>query len=80
MGVGMVFAFLFGLALGSFLNVCIFRIPLRKSIVSPPSSCPQCGQRIRFYDNIPVVSYAAAYPVALILMTVFAQLLVSLLQ
>ena len=58
MGVGMVFAFLFGLALGSFLNVCIFRIPLRKSIVSPPSSCPQCGQRIRFYDNIPVVSYA----------------------
>jgi leader peptidase (prepilin peptidase)/N-methyltransferase len=54
----MVFAVLFGLALGSFLNVCIYRIPLRKSIVHPPSSCPQCGERIRFYDNIPVVSYA----------------------
>jgi len=55
--VGMVFAFLFGLAVGSFLNVCIYRIPLKKSIVSPPSSCPQCESRIRFYDNIPVLSY-----------------------
>ena len=53
----MVFAVLFGLALGSFLNVCIYRIPLRKSIVRPPSSCPQCGRQIRFYDNIPVLSY-----------------------
>jgi leader peptidase (prepilin peptidase)/N-methyltransferase len=53
----MVFAFLFGLAVGSFLNVCIYRIPLKKSIVSPPSSCPQCESRIRFYDNIPVLSY-----------------------
>ena len=53
----MVFAFLFGLAVGSFLNVCIYRIPLKKSIVRPPSSCPQCGGRIRFYDNIPVLSY-----------------------
>ena len=58
MVVGVVFAVLFGLALGSFLNVCIYRIPLRKSIVHPPSSCPECGERIRFYDNIPVVSYA----------------------
>ena len=57
MVVGMVFAVLFGLALGSFLNVCIYRIPLRKSIVRPPSSCPQCGRQIRFYDNIPVLSY-----------------------
>jgi leader peptidase (prepilin peptidase)/N-methyltransferase len=52
-----VFAFLFGLALGSFLNVCIYRIPLKKSIVRPPSSCPNCGAGIRFYDNIPVISY-----------------------
>jgi len=52
-----VFAFLFGLAVGSFLNVCIYRIPIKKSIVSPPSSCPQCGSRIRFYDNIPLLSY-----------------------
>jgi leader peptidase (prepilin peptidase)/N-methyltransferase len=57
MVVGMVFAVLFGLALGSFLNVCIYRVPLQKSIVHPPSSCPCCGERIRFYDNIPVVSY-----------------------
>ena len=57
MTVGIVFAFLFGLAVGSFLNVCIYRIPLKKSIVHPPSSCPQCGSRIRFYDNIPVLSY-----------------------
>jgi len=54
---GMVFAVLFGLALGSFLNVCIYRIPLQKSIIHPRSSCPNCGQPIRFYDNIPVASY-----------------------
>jgi len=52
-----VYAALFGLALGSFMNVCIYRIPLKKSVVTPPSSCPNCGQRIRFYDNIPLVSY-----------------------
>lgn len=51
------FSFLFGLVLGSFLNVCIYRIPLGKSIVYPPSSCPRCETRIRFYDNIPIVSY-----------------------
>jgi leader peptidase (prepilin peptidase)/N-methyltransferase len=50
-------ALLLGLLLGSFLNVCIYRIPVGKSIVRPPSSCPQCGRRIRFYDNLPVVSY-----------------------
>ena len=57
MTVGVVFAFVFGLALGSFLNVCIYRVPLKKSIVRPPSSCPNCGAGIRFYDNIPVISY-----------------------
>ena len=51
------FSFVFGLILGSFLNVCIHRIPLKESIVHPPSSCPQCGHKIRFYDNIPVISY-----------------------
>ena len=54
---GFLFSFLFGLAVGSFLNVCIYRIPLKKSIIYPPSSCPQCGARIRFYDNIPLLSY-----------------------
>ncbi|MBN2032750.1 MAG: prepilin peptidase [Deltaproteobacteria bacterium] len=57
MVVGMIFAGLFGLALGSFLNVCIYRIPSNRSIVYPPSSCPNCGERIKFYDNLPVISY-----------------------
>ncbi|MBN1849932.1 MAG: prepilin peptidase [Deltaproteobacteria bacterium] len=52
-----VFAFLFGLIFGSFLNVCIYRIPRKKSLIMPSSSCPHCGERIRFYDNIPLVSY-----------------------
>jgi len=51
------FSVLFGLCLGSFANVCIYRIPLNKSIVYPPSSCPHCGVKIRFFDNIPVISY-----------------------
>ena len=48
---------LFGLVIGSFLNVCIYRIPLRKSIVFPGSACPQCGAPIRVFDNIPILSY-----------------------
>jgi len=49
--------FLFGLAIGSFLNVCILRIPAEKSIVLPASSCPKCGKAIAPYDNVPVVSW-----------------------
>ena len=49
--------FLFGLVIGSFLNVCILRIPADKSIVLPSSSCPQCGKTIAPYDNIPVLSW-----------------------
>src|SRR5271154_1571316 len=52
-----VFVFLFGLIIGSFLNVCILRIPTGKSIVMPSSACPKCGHLIRPYDNIPVLSY-----------------------
>lgn len=52
-----VYVFFVGLALGSFINVCVYRIPLRKSIVKPPSACPKCHKRIKFYDNIPVASY-----------------------
>jgi len=48
-----------GLALGSFLNVVAARVPLRRSIVRPPSACMSCGEEIRWYDNIPLVSYAA---------------------
>ena len=47
-----------GLAVGSFLNVCIHRIPRRVSIMRPRSRCPQCDYQLRWYDNIPVVSYA----------------------
>jgi leader peptidase (prepilin peptidase)/N-methyltransferase len=52
-----IFAALFGLIIGSFLNVCIVRIPGRKSIVMPASACPNCGAAIRSWDNIPVVSW-----------------------
>lgn len=50
-------AALFGLVFGSFLNVCILRIPRAESIVSPRSRCPRCGAPIRSFDNIPVLSY-----------------------
>ena len=46
-----------GLCFGSFLNVCIYRIPLEKSVSWPPSSCPKCGSRISGLDNIPVLSW-----------------------
>ena len=46
-----------GLLIGSFLNVVIYRVPRQESVVSPPSSCPHCGARIRVRDNIPVVSW-----------------------
>jgi leader peptidase (prepilin peptidase)/N-methyltransferase len=49
--------FLLGAIIGSFLNVCVYRIPAGQSIVSPPSRCPQCGASIRWYQNIPIVSY-----------------------
>ena len=52
-----VFAALFGLVIGSFLNVCIVRIPQEKSIVVPASACPKCGAPIKPWDNIPVVSW-----------------------
>jgi leader peptidase (prepilin peptidase)/N-methyltransferase len=49
--------FIFGLIIGSFLNVVIHRVPRRESIVMPDSHCPECNNRIRPYDNIPVLSY-----------------------
>jgi leader peptidase (prepilin peptidase)/N-methyltransferase len=51
------FAFLFGLIFGSFLNVCIYRLPLGLSVVAPGSACPGCKTPIAAYDNIPVVSW-----------------------
>jgi len=52
-----ILTFIFGSIVGSFLNVCIHRIPEGKSIIFPPSSCPNCGKPIAFYHNIPIISY-----------------------
>ena len=48
---------LFGLLVGSFLNVCIYRLPLRRSVVFPPSACGSCQRPLRWFENIPVVSW-----------------------
>lgn len=53
----LVVCLLFGLAIGSFLNVCIARLPLEESVSHPRSRCPQCKKLISWYDNIPVLSY-----------------------
>jgi len=52
-----IISFIFGALVGSFLNVCIFRLPKEESIIWPGSHCPHCKKPIRFYDNIPLVSY-----------------------
>ncbi len=52
-----VIAGVFGLLFGSFLNVCAFRWPQDQSVVAPRSSCPDCGEMIRWFDNIPVISW-----------------------
>ena len=49
--------FIFGTVIGSFLNVVIYRLPREKSLISPPSSCPNCGHKIKWYENIPIISY-----------------------
>ena len=56
---GMVYLFLtlLGLVFGSFLNVCIVRLPHKESILAPGSHCPRCKHPIRWYDNIPLLSY-----------------------
>jgi len=51
------FALVFGMVAGSFLNVCICRMPKDESVVSPPSHCPRCSYQIKWYDNIPLLSY-----------------------
>ena len=58
-GFAEVFVTLMGLCVGSFLNVCIHRLPLKQSVVRPPSRCPGCGGLLRWYDNVPILSYAA---------------------
>jgi len=49
--------FVLGGAVGSFLNVVVYRLPRGESLVFPPSHCPQCGHRIRWYDNVPIASW-----------------------
>ncbi|MBN1361216.1 MAG: prepilin peptidase [Sedimentisphaerales bacterium] len=51
------FVFALGCIIGSFLNVVIYRLPREKSLVTPGSACPACGKPIRFYDNVPLVSW-----------------------
>lgn len=51
------FVILFGLLVGSFLNVCIYRLPRGQSVIVPRSYCPACGRFIRWYDNVPIVSF-----------------------
>lgn len=53
----LIFIFALGACVGSFLNVVIYRLPRGKSLVSPPSACPACGKPIRFYNNIPLISW-----------------------
>lgn len=52
-----IISIIFGALVGSFLNVCIFRLPKGKSIIWPGSHCPYCKKPIRFYDNVPLISY-----------------------
>jgi leader peptidase (prepilin peptidase)/N-methyltransferase len=52
-------AFALGCAVGSFLNVCIYRMPRERSVVFPPSHCPQCGARLRAAELIPLLSFLA---------------------
>ena len=47
----------FGLVIGSFLNVVIYRLPEGLSVVHPPSRCPECGNGVRAYDNVPVFAW-----------------------
>ena len=51
------YAGIFGLCFGSFMNVCIARMPEDRSVVSPASACPRCGSAIRWHDNVPVLSW-----------------------
>jgi len=58
-GFVIVYAALLGLVVGSFLNVCVYRLPAGLSVVTPRSRCPACERAIRWYENVPVASYIA---------------------
>ena len=56
---GLVLVGILGLCVGSFLNVCIHRLPRGESLVRPPSRCPSCGRQLSWFDNVPVFSWIA---------------------
>ena len=56
-GIWIAWFFMLGAVIGSFLNVVIYRVPRRMSLAWPPSHCPHCQHRIRWYDNVPIVSW-----------------------
>ena len=84
-----ILCFLFGSLIGSFLNVVIYRVPRELSVVTPRSSCPNCNHEIKWYENIPIISYlflkgkcsnckqkvSVRYPLVELLMGVVAMLL-----
>jgi leader peptidase (prepilin peptidase)/N-methyltransferase len=88
----LIMAGVLGLAVGSFLNVCIYRLPRQQSIAYPPSRCTRCGRSLSWYDNIPVISWAflrgrcrqcgdpisAQYPIVELVTAVLAVLIVWL--
>ena len=55
----LIYSFILGLVIGSFLNVVIYRLPREQSLSHPGSACPICKEKIKWYDNIPVLSYIA---------------------
>lgn len=59
MAMMLILLFVFGAIIGSFLNVCIWRLPRHESIVTPGSHCPGCDRQLSWYENIPLASYAA---------------------
>ncbi|MEE2973462.1 MAG: prepilin peptidase, partial [Planctomycetota bacterium] len=55
--VSSLFLFAFGAAVGSFLNVVVYRLPAGRSVVSPPSRCPRCGGLLSWYENLPILGW-----------------------
>jgi len=56
-GLGALSTFMLGACTGSFLSVCVWRLPREESILWPPSACPNCGRRLRFFENIPILGW-----------------------
>ena len=57
-----VFVFAFGGIVGSFINVVIYRLPAGMSVISPPSRCPTCGARLKWWENMPILGWFIIFP------------------